>query len=114
MAILDNVDAEVYGGAILVAFGAPNNFSGLLPSKMTISRFAASDFDRVRLRQGMTVATALTTAEAIGASLVFKSWLPLLMTMAVMGVLIWQYEDAIRNPHPENMPINSPNNANTP
>ena len=94
--MLDDIDGEVYGGAILVAFGAPNNFSGLLPSKMTISRFANSEFDRRRLREGMVVATALTTAEAIGASLVFRSW----------------YEEAIRNPHPQNMPINSPDNQN--
>ena len=112
--MLDNIDGEVYGGAILVAFGAPNNFSGLLPSKMTISRFANSEFDRKRLREGMLVATALTSAEAIGAALVFKSWLPLIFTAAVTSVLIWQYEQAIRNPHPENMPINSPNNANSP
>lgn len=114
MAMLDNIDGEVYGGAILVAFGAPNNFSGLLPSKMTISRFAASEFDRKRLREGMVVATALTTAEAIGASLVFRSWLPLIFTAAVTSVLIWQYEEAIRNPHPENKPINSPENSNSP
>ena len=112
--MLDKIDGEVYGGAILVAFGAPNNFSGLLPSKMTISRFANSEFDRKRLREGMLVATALTSAEAIGAALVFKSWLPLVFTAAVTSVLIWQYEQAIRNPHPENMPINSPNNANSP
>jgi hypothetical protein len=112
--MLDKIDGEVYGGAILVAFGAPNNFSGLLPSKMTISRFANSEFDRKRLREGMLVATALTSAEAIGAALVFKSWLPLIFTAAVTSVLIWQYEQAIRNPHPENMPINSPNNANSP
>ena len=110
--MLDDIDGEVYGGAILVAFGAPNNFSGLLPSKMTISRFANSEFDRRRLREGMVVATALTTAEAIGASLVFRSWLPLIFTAAVTGVLIWQYEEAIRNPHPQNMPINSPENQN--
>ena len=114
MAMIDNIDGEVYGGAILVAFGAPNNFSGLLPSKMTISRFAASEFDRKRLREGMVVATALTTAEAIGASLVFRSWLPLIFTAAVTSVLIWQYEEAIRNPHPENKPINSAENSNSP
>ena len=114
MAVLDNIDAEVYGGAILVAFGAPNNFSGLLPSKMTISRFAADEEDRTRLREGMIVASALTTAEAIGASLVFRSWLPLIMTAGVMAVLIWQYEDAIRNPHANVQPINSPGNSNSP
>ena len=109
---LKSIDTEVWGGAILVAFGAPNNYSGLLPSKMTIARFAADESDRVRLRQGMAVASALTLAEAIGASLVFRSWLPLLMTVAVSGVLIWQYEDAIRNPHQDVKPISDPSNAN--
>jgi len=107
------VTSEQWGLAVLTATSAPNFYSGLLPSKMTIARFAADEGDRVRLRQAEAIATVLTVAEAIGASLIAKSWLPLILTGAVAGVLIWQYEDAIRNPHPDSMPINSPANANT-
>lgn len=96
----------------MTAFGAPNNYSGLLPSKMTIARFAADQTDRQRLYQAMAVASGLTLAEAIGASLVASSWLPLIMTVGVSAVLIWQYMDAINNPHADVMPINSPNNQN--
>ena len=107
------IDAELAGGTILVATSMPNFYSGLLPSKMTISRFASSDFDRARLRQGIVVASAMSAAEAIAISFMFDSWLPAVAGFAVMGILIWQYEDAIRNPHPENMPINSPANMNS-
>lgn len=60
------------------------------------------------------VASVLTLAEASGASLVAKSWLPLLMTTGVSAVLVWQYMDAINNPHSQVMPINSAQNANAP
>lgn len=103
-------DPELAGAAILVATSMPNFYSGLLPSKMTISRFAHSDFDRMRLRQGIAVATAMGVAESVAIGFMFESWVPVWAGMAVVAVLIWQYEDAIRNPHPENEPINSPNN----
>jgi len=110
---MKKIDAELAGGTILVATSMPNFYSGLLPSKMTISRFAHSDFDRARLRQGIVVASAMSAAEAVAISFMFDSWLPALAGFAVMGILIWQYEDAIRNPHPENKPINSPENTNS-
>jgi len=107
---MKKIDPELAGAAILVATSMPNFYSGLLPSKMTISRFAHSDFDRMRLRQGIAVATVMGVAESVAIGFMFESWVPVLAGLAVVGVLIWQYEDAIRNPHPENEPINSPNN----
>lgn len=109
---MDKPNAELAGAAVLVATSMPNFYSGLLPSKMTISRFAHSDFDRMRLRQGIAVATAMGIAESVAIGFMFESWIPVLAGFAVVGVLIWQYEDAIRNPHPENMPINAPENSN--
>ena len=103
-------DPELAGAAILVATSMPNFYSGLLPSKMTISRFAHSDFDRMRLRQGIAVATVMGVAESVAIGFMFESWVPVWAGLAVVGVLVWQYEDAIRNPHPENEPINSANN----
>ena len=107
---MNKMNAELAGATILVATSMPNFYSGLLPSKMTISRFAHSDFDRMRLRQGIAVATVMGVAESVAIGFMFESWVPVLAGLAVVGVLIWQYEDAIRNPHPENGPINSPNN----
>jgi hypothetical protein len=37
----------------------------------------------------------------------------MILTAGVTGVLLWQYEDAIRNPHPNVMPINSAQNVNS-
>jgi hypothetical protein len=107
---MNKMNAELAGATILVATSMPNFYSGLLPSKMTISRFAHSDFDRMRLRQGIAVATVMGVAESVAIGFMFESWVPVLAGLAVVGILIWQYEDAIRNPHPENEPINSPNN----
>jgi hypothetical protein len=108
-----DISPEVWGLAVLTASEAPNFFSGLMPSKMTIARFAADEGDVVRLRQAEVIATLMTGGAAVGASLVAKSWLPMILTAGVTGVLLWQYEDAIRNPHPNVMPINSAQNVNS-
>ena len=109
---MKKMDSELAGAAILVATSMPNFYSGLRPSKMTISRFAHSDFDRMRLRQGIAVATAMGIAESVAIGFMFDSWIPVIAGLAVVGVLIWQYEDAIANPHPENMPISDERNQN--
>jgi hypothetical protein len=44
----------------------------------------------------------------------FGSPIPVVAGLLVASVLVWQYEDAIRNPHPENMPIDHPDNSNAP
>lgn len=111
---LSRENAEIASATILVATSMPNFYSGLLPSKMTISRFAHSDFDRMRLRQGMAVATAMSVAEAVAIGYMFGSPIPVVGGLLVAAVLVWQYEDAIRNPHPENMPIDHPDNSNAP
>ena len=90
----------------MAGFEVPNFFSGLLPSLMTIRRFGAQEEDRQALQQGVVMATILSAGVIGATSYVAKSALPALFGGAVMAVLIWQYEQAIQNPHPGAVPIN--------
>lgn len=98
--------AEVVGLTLLAATEAPNFLAGMLPSLMTIGRFAAEEEDRRRLRHGELIGSALTMTVAAGASLVADSWLPFLAAGGVLAVMLWFYEDAIRNPSSDAKPIN--------
>jgi hypothetical protein len=92
-------DAETLalaGLAIMAAAEVPNFLAGLLPSTMTIGRFAADAEDRGRLRRSEIVGSGLALAVGVGASLIGQSPLPLLLTLAVLGVLLYEYERAIR------------------
>ena len=92
--------------ALMAGFEVPNFYSGLLTSLMTIRRFGAQAEDKQALQQGVVMATLLSAGVIGATSYVAKSWLPTLFGGAVMGVLIWQYEKAIANPHPNATPIN--------
>jgi hypothetical protein len=92
------VNAQQLGLAILAASEVPNFLAGLLPSLFTIRTFS-DDPEKVRaLRHGELVGGAMALTVGAGASLVTRSWLPLLACGATLGVLIYQYEKAIRNP----------------
>lgn len=100
------------GLAIMAAAEVPNFLAGLLPSTMTIGRFAADPIDRMRLRRSEIVGSGLAVAVGIGASLVGGHPLPFFLTMAVLAVLLYEYERAIRSAQKGGaaMPINDPAN----
>lgn len=85
------------GLAIMAAAEVPNFLAGLLPSTMTIGRFAADPIDRLRLRRSEIVGSGLAVAVGIGASLVGGHPLPFVLTMGVLAVLLYEYERAIRS-----------------
>lgn len=103
---------ETAGLMLLAAGEVPNFMAGMLPSLMTIKRFGATAEDRAALRKGEVAGAALSLGVGIGASLVADSWLPLMSTVVILGIMVYMYEDAISNPHPDAMPINDPRNAN--
>jgi hypothetical protein len=84
------------GLAIMAASEVPNFLAGLLPSTMTIGRFAAEPADRARLRRGEIVGSALAIGVGAGTSLVAQTPLPMIMVLAVLAVLLYEYERAIR------------------
>jgi hypothetical protein len=84
------------GLGIMAAAEVPNFLAGMLPSTMTIGRFAAEPEDRAKLRRGEVVGGSLSVAVGIAASLIGESPIPFLLTMVVLGVLIYEYERAIR------------------
>lgn len=86
----------IAGLAITAAAEVPNFLAGLLPSTMTIGRFAAEPADRARLRRGEIVGSALALAVGAGTSLIAESPWPMVMTVAVLLILLYEYERAIR------------------
>lgn len=81
---------------IITASEVPNFLAGLLPSTMTIGRFAADPEDRARLRRSEVVGSALAIGVGVGTSLVAESPIPFIMVMAVLVILLYEYERAIR------------------
>jgi hypothetical protein len=86
----------VAGLAIMAASEVPNFLAGLLPSTMTIGRFAAEPADRARLRRSEVVGSALAIGVGVGCSLVANSPVPFIMVLAVLAILLFEYERAIR------------------
>lgn len=103
----------VAGLAIMAASEVPNFLAGLLPSTMTIGRFAAEPEDRARLRRSEVVGSALAVGVGVGCSLVGNSPVPFVMVMAVLGVMLFEYERAIRSAQesPDTVPINQQPNG---
>ena len=95
------------GLAIMAASEVPNFLAGLLPSTMTIGRFAADPVDRRRLRRSEVVGSALAIGVGAGTSLVAGSPVPFIMVLAVLAIMIMEYERAIRQAQfsPDTKPI---------
>jgi hypothetical protein len=105
----DQQKIAMLGLGIMAAAEVPNFLAGMLPSTMTIGRFAAEPADRLRLRRGEVVGGALSVSVGIAASLIGESPMPFLLTMVVLAVLIYEYERAIRLAQAEGtaQPINA-------
>lgn len=86
----------VAGLAIMAASEVPNFLAGLLPSTMTIGRFAAEPQDRARLRRSEFVGSALAVGVGVGCALVANHPAPFIMVLGVLAVMLYEYERAIR------------------
>ena len=106
--------SERVGLFLLAAGEVPNFLAGMLPSLMTINRFAAEETDRRALRKGEIAGSLLSLGVGAGASLASDSWLPLVGSAVVLAIMLYMYEDAIRHPAADARPINDPGNANAP
>ncbi|MHB1472485.1 MAG: hypothetical protein ACYCV4_02480 [Dermatophilaceae bacterium] len=99
-------------GLFILAMGeVPNYYSGVLPSWMTIRRFAADERDSSTLRIGMVAASVFALGIGVGASLLAHSPWPLVGTVIGATFLVVGYEWAIRHPHSDAQPINAPSNT---
>lgn len=106
------MNPEVAGACMLAASEVPNFLAGALPSFMTIGRFAADPEDVDRLRDGEKWAAVPIVAVGLGATLVFRSWWPAVVTAVTAGYYYVGYEKHIRNPSTTSEPINATGNAN--
>jgi hypothetical protein len=105
----DATQLALAGLGIMAASEVPNFLAGLLPSTMTIGRFAADPADRARLRRSEVVGSALAIGVGVGTSLVAESPIPFIMVMVVLVILLYEYERAIKQAMTEGtaQPINA-------
>lgn len=89
--------AALAGLTLLAMSEVPNFLAGLLPSTMTIGRFAADPVDRARLRRSEVVGSALSLSVGVGASLLAVNPMPFIACAVVLVVLLYEYERAIRH-----------------
>jgi len=100
MSLSWKLDTPTIGLAMLSAAEVPNFLAGLLPSLMTINRFAAGEEDRIALRRGEVFGSILSVGIGVGATVASGSWWPLAGTLIVLGILLFLYESGIQNPSP--------------
>ena len=98
--------------AVLVAAEVPNFYAGLLPSEMTIKRFAAKEEDKKTLLSSMMTASIEAAFFVAAASYAAQSFVPVVLGGAMMGLSIWRYSSSIANPHKDAVPIDDPSNIN--
>ena len=108
------MDKEKLGSlaiAVLVAAEVPNFYSGLLPSEMTIKRFAAKDEDKSTLKSSMLTASIEAAFFVGAASYAAQSFVPVILGGTMMALSIWRYSSAIANPHKDAVPIDDDSNT---
>lgn len=94
----DRMTGAQLGLAILSAAEVPNFLAGMMPSLMTIRTFADDPEQLRALRRGEVVGSALSLAVGLGASLIAGSPIPFIASAAVLAVLLYEYEKAMREP----------------
>lgn len=95
---MERLSGPQLGLAILAAAEVPNFLAGMMPSLMTIRTFA-DDPEQIRaLRRGELVGSALALGVGLGASLIANSPVPFIASAAVLAVLLYEYEKAMREP----------------
>lgn len=89
--------AESVALTILTIAEIPNFWSGFLPSLFTIGHFSSTESSDSLywIRYGEANAIGLSLTLGIGASIVSKSWLPFVGTVAMCAFLLMQYEKAL-------------------
>lgn len=97
-------DAGINAGSkvaltLLCMSEVPNFYSGALPSLFTISTFteAESEHTRYWIRRGEIVGFVLSLGVGLATSVLADSPLPLLGSLVMSGILLYQYEHALRN-----------------
>ena len=95
---MKRLTAQELGLVILAVSEVPNFLAGVLPSLFTIRTFSDDPEKVTALRHGELVGGAMSLAVGAGASLVSRSSVPFLACAATLGIFLWQYEQAIRNP----------------
>lgn len=90
---------ESVGLTILTIAEVPNFWSGFLPSLFTIGHFSTDESAEACywIRRGEVSALVLSVTLGVGASLISKSWMPLLGTLGMSAFLMYHYEHALRH-----------------
>jgi hypothetical protein len=87
--------------AVIIAAEVPNYYSGLLPSLFTIATFSGGDDEKAAhtvkwIRRGEVQGTLQAVGLSIAASVLSESPVPFILSMAMVGYYLYQYEYALR------------------
>jgi len=100
----DAIERSVLGVALalVAATEVPAVFSVFVPSLYDVSDASKNNYDETCrwVRRGETNAFALSIAIGTSASLLSKSWLPLLGTLMISGFIVYHYEAALKTGDP--------------
>ena len=80
---------------LLVATESAHAFSAFMPSYFTIKSFPDSQADIDNLRSGYAPAFVFNGVLGLSASLLIKSWLPMLAVALASAGMVYLYERAI-------------------
>lgn len=94
-------DAQKVALSVIIAAEVPNYYSGLLPSLFTISTFTGSDSEKAAhtvrwIRRGEAQGTIQAVALSVAASILSEDPWPFILSMAMVGYYLYQYEYALR------------------
>lgn len=94
---MDRTTTAVVAGLTITAMAAAADMFGrALPSPFELAERPVSDANTARVRQQCARCTPLVAAIGVGASLLARSWWPVLGVAAVAAWMCWQYDDAAR------------------
>lgn len=85
------MDSEKLLMAGFIALESAHLYSARLPSSMTIAAFVDSPEKADAIKSGIMEASLMSFGIGAAASLLLKSWLPLLFTMGTIILFDWLY-----------------------
>jgi hypothetical protein len=87
---------ETIALSLLAGSEAAHFFSAFCPSIFTIRKLAIPEGGEADIRRGMYLGLAMGIGLGILVSVIAKSWLPLIFTAIIAGVIFFIYEYHLR------------------
>jgi len=95
---MENLNAPQLALTILSASQVPGFFSAFLPALHSLAEYEPQETEKTLywIRRGEINAIAISLAFGAGTSVIAKSALPLIGCIAMTAVMMWNYENALK------------------